>query len=196
MGVVVRALDDRRAGSAEDRRRVPVKLDLVDENSRARFEHALEHCALADRVLRKQLKAELQAVRHDALLLPDSHDDAPNRASAGHVNGDGHDAFRETELMHQEALPLGTSCESKRSTTVTASATAFATGSLSSMLPSFSGPKVCGSHPTMVTLCGVPPRVRTSANTESGVMACPWKDPSAWSGCDVVAAASRSGSST
>ena len=173
MRVIVRALDDRCAGTAEDRRRVAVELHLIDEDTRARFEDALQRRSLADGVLGEQLKSELQAVGNDALVLADANDDAQHLASACHVDGDGHDAFREAELMHQDALMVGTSCESSRSTTATASGTAFATGSLSSMLPSFSGPKVSGSQPTMVTLRGAPPSVRTSANTESGVIACP-----------------------
>src|SRR5579862_8010517 len=130
--MVVRALDDRCAGAAEDDRWIALELHLIDEDARARFEKTLQRSSLADGVLREQLKAELQAVRNDALVLADAHGDAENLASACHVDGDSHDAFCEAELMHQDALMVGASAESRRSTTVTASGIAFATGSLSS----------------------------------------------------------------
>src|SRR5580700_2908762 len=175
----VRWLDHRCTGSAKDRGRVPAQLDLIDEHLDPRDDDASQRRTFADGAFGEELKAELEAVGNDALLVADAHDDTCHCSFPRHVDGDGHDAFREAQFVHQDALAVGTSRASSCSTIATASGTALATGSLRPMHPSFSGPRVSGSQPTTVTLRGRPPSARTSANTESGVIACPWNEPSA-----------------
>ena len=128
-------LDDRRTGPAKDGRRIARELDLVDQHLDPGDDDALQRRAFAGGAFSEQLKAELEAVGHDALLLADAHDDARHRSLPRHVVGDVHDAVSQPELVHQEALVVGTSCESRCSTIATASGTALATGSLSPMQP-------------------------------------------------------------
>src|SRR5580693_873855 len=154
MCVGVRGLDDWRAGPAEDGRWIALELHLINEHLDPGNQQALQRRACAVGAVREQLEAELEAVGNDALLLADANCDAVHRAPVRHVDGDGHDAFGEPEFVHQCALAVGTRRASSCSTIVTASGIAFATGSLNPMKPSFSGPKVSGSQPTMVTLRG------------------------------------------
>src|SRR5580692_2423568 len=157
------SLGNRSAGSAKDGRRIARELDLVDQHLDPGDDDAVQRRAFAGGAFSEQLKAELEAVGHDALLLADAHDDPGHRTLPRHVVRDGHDALSQPQLVHQEALVVGTNRESSCSTIATASGTASATGWLSPMHPSFSGPKVSGSQPTTVTLDGRPPRARTNA---------------------------------
>ena len=79
--MLVRALDHRCAGTAEHDGWVAVELHLVHENARSGLDDALQHGALADGVLGKELEAELEAVGDDALVLADANDDAQSPAA-------------------------------------------------------------------------------------------------------------------
>src|SRR5579864_5107309 len=136
MSVIVLSLDDRRAGAAEDRRGVSVQLHLVDEDIDPGHDETLQRRTVAVRALGKELESELEAVGDDALLFADAYGDARHGSPARHVDRDRHDAFGETEFVHQDTLAVGTSRARSCSTVATASGTASATGPLSPMQPS------------------------------------------------------------